>query len=138
MGAAHRSRMGIRLTHSPCGPDRTEANSPPIERLGLICRPAGLPWSRSHCLGPFVQPLSPSTYRIHFATRDAQNRSSGAGAECEATAAPLSFRRLAPKPSIEPGRLGAFDDAGALPSSLVRDGDRLMMYYGGWILRAVV
>src|SRR6202012_5863734 len=98
---------------SPCWSDMTD--SPPIERLGLICRPAGLSWSRSHCLGPFVQPLSPSTYRIHFSTRDKQNRSCGAWAEFEATAGGLSFLRFAPKPSIGLGRLGAFDDAGALP-----------------------
>jgi predicted GH43/DUF377 family glycosyl hydrolase len=110
----------------------TESNSPPIERVGLICRPAGLPWSRSHCAVPFVQPLSPSTYRIHFSTRDAQNRSSGAWAEFEATRRGLSLLRFAPKPSIEPGRLGTFDDAGAMPSSIVQNGDRLMMYYSGW------
>lgn len=46
--------------------------------------------------------------------------------------------RFAPKPSLDLGRLGAFDDAGALPSSLVQDGDRLLMYYSGWTLGGTV
>jgi hypothetical protein len=112
--------------------------SSPIEKLGLICRPTGAHWARSHCLGPFVQPLSESKYRVHFSSRDEKNRSRGAWAEFEVTDGGLSFLRFAPKPSIDLGRLGAFDDAGALPASLVQDGDRLLMYYGGWTLGGTV
>jgi hypothetical protein len=108
------------------------------DKVGLICRPTGAPWARSHCLGPFIQPLSGSVYRIHFATRDERNRSHGAWAEFDLTDDGLSLTRFAPKPSIAPGRLGAFDDAGALPASVVQHGDQLMMYYGGWTLGGTV
>ena len=109
-----------------------------VGKRGLICRPAGAPWARSHCLGPFTQRLSESRYRIHFSSRDEKNRSRGAWAEFEIADRGLSFLRWAPKPSLDLGRLGAFDDAGALPASLVQDGDRLLMYYGGWTLGGTV
>jgi len=108
------------------------------DRFGLVCRPSGAPWALSHCLGPFTQQLSESRYRIHFSSRDEKNRSRGAWAEFEVTDRGLSFLRFAPKPSLDLGRLGAFDDAGALPASLVQDGDRLLMYYGGWTLGGTV
>jgi hypothetical protein len=117
-----------------------------IEKLGLVCRPNGLAWARTHCLGPFAQPLSPSTsqstsqsiWRIHFASRDDRNRSHGAWAEFGVTDDGLSLLRFASRPSIAPGRLGAFDDAGALPASVVDHDGRLMMYYGGWTLGGTV
>jgi predicted GH43/DUF377 family glycosyl hydrolase len=89
-------------------------------------------------MAPFAQPLSPLTYRIHFGTRDERNRSHGAWAEFEATAQGLSLQRFAPKPTIEPGRPGAFDDAGAMPGSIVTHRGRLLMYYTGWTLARAV
>jgi hypothetical protein len=109
-----------------------------IEKLGLVCKPDGSPWARSHCLGPFVQQLSKSRYRIHFSSRDEKNRSRGVWAEFDATDETLHLVRFAPAPSIDLGRLGAFDDAGAVPGCLVSDGDRLLMYYGGWTLGGTV
>ena len=109
-----------------------------IEKLGLVCRPSHAPWAVSHCLGPFTQHLSGSRYRIHFASRDEKNRSRGAWAEFDIAGGTLSFVRFAPKPSLDLGRLGAFDDAGAVPASIVRDGGRLLMYYGGWTLGGTV
>lgn len=116
----------------------TGPDNPSVEKLGLACRPSGAPWSRTHCLGPFVQQLSQSKCRIHFSSRDEKNRSRGAWAEFALADAGPEFLRFAPKPSIEIGRLGAFDDAGALPASMVEHGGRLMMYYGGWTLGRTV
>jgi hypothetical protein len=50
---------------------------PRIERLGLVVKPTGAPWHVSHCLGPLAQPLGHDRCRIHFAGRDARNRSRG-------------------------------------------------------------
>jgi hypothetical protein len=109
-----------------------------IERLGLVCRPNGQDWARTHCLGPFAEQLTPSTWRVHFASRDDRNRSHGAWAEFEATGDGVKLLRFAPTPSIAPGKLGAFDDSGAVPGSLVQHDGRLMMYYGGWTLGGTV
>jgi hypothetical protein len=116
----------------------TEQQSLEIERLGLICQPSGAPWALTHCSAPFAQQLSKSSYRIHFSTRDDQNRSHGAWAEFEAADRGLVFVRFSPVPSLDLGRLGAFDDAGAIPSCLLQDGDRMLLYYSGWTLGGTV
>lgn len=110
----------------------------PYERLGLVYTPTGSAWHRSHCQNPFVQPLSPTRYRVHFACRDDKNRSRGGWAELEIGDGRLRVVRAAQQPSLELGRLGAFDDSGAMPGCLVQDDDRLLLYYTGWTLARTV
>jgi hypothetical protein len=108
------------------------------KRLGLIYTPTGVPWHRSHCQNPFVQKLSGSCYRVHFAARDEKNRSQGAWADVEVKDGALSVVGAAAKPSLDLGRLGAFDDCGAMPGNLVTHRGRLLMYYTGWTLARAV
>lgn len=108
------------------------------ERLGLVYAPTGAPWHRSHCQNPFVQPLAGSRHRVHFAARDEKNRSRGAWADVEVHNKALVTVGAAPKPSLDLGRLGAFDDCGAMPGSLVTHQGRLLMYYTGWTLARAV
>jgi len=108
------------------------------KRLGLVYTPAGAPWHLSHCQNPFVQPLSDSRVRIHFACRDDKNRSRGGWAEVELAEGRLVVARTAQSPSLDLGRLGAFDDCGAMPGSLVEYDGRLLLYYTGWTLARAV
>jgi hypothetical protein len=108
------------------------------KRLGLIHTPTGAPWHRSHCQNPFVQELSEVRYRVHFAARDEKNRSQGAWADVEVKDGGLGVVNAAAKPSLELGRLGAFDDCGAMPGNLVTHRGRLLMYYTGWTLARAV
>jgi hypothetical protein len=108
------------------------------ERLGLVYAPTGAPWHRSHCQNPFAQPLSASRYRVHFAARDGKNRSQGGWADVEVQNDRLVTVGAATRPSLELGRLGAFDDCGAMPGSLVTHQGRLLMYYTGWTLARAV
>jgi hypothetical protein len=108
------------------------------ERQGLVYGPTGAPWHRSHCQNPFVQPLSGQRYRVHFAARDEKNRSQGAWADIEVKDGKLVVVGVATKPSLDLGRLGAFDDCGAMPGSLVTHQGRLLMYYTGWTLARAV
>jgi predicted GH43/DUF377 family glycosyl hydrolase len=50
----------------------------------------------------------------------------------------MAVVRTAIKPSLDLGRLGAFDDCGAMPGSLVEHQGRLLMYYTGWTLGRAV
>jgi hypothetical protein len=108
------------------------------DRLGLVYKPTSAPWHRSHCQNPFVQPLSGSRYRVHFAARDEKNRSRGAWADVEVQNGGLVTVGAATRPSLDLGRLGAFDDCGAMPGSLVTHQGRLLMYYTGWTLARAV
>jgi hypothetical protein len=108
------------------------------QRLGLIYTPTGAPWHRSHCQNPFVQELAGYRYRVHFAARDAKNRSQGAWADVEVRDGGLAVVDAAKRPSLDLGRLGAFDDCGAMPGCLVKHHGRLLMYYTGWTLARAV
>jgi hypothetical protein len=109
-----------------------------LQRMGLVAIPSGAAWHNSHCQNPFPQPLTATRHRIHFACRDDRNRSRGGWADVEIEDGVLRVVRTAAQPSIELGRLGAFDDAGAMPGSLVEDGDRILLFYTGWTLARAV
>ncbi|MCC8937324.1 hypothetical protein H8A99_12775 [Bradyrhizobium sp. Arg68] len=109
-----------------------------FERLGLVYGPTGAAWHRSHCQNPFVQQLSATRYRVHFAARDDKNRSQGAWADVELENSGLVVKEAATAPSLTLGRLGAFDDCGAMPGSIVTHRGRLLMYYTGWTLARAV
>jgi hypothetical protein len=108
------------------------------ERLGLFYTPNGFDWQASHCAVPLVQFLSGNRYRIHFACRDANQRSRGGWVEIEVSGEGLTVVRSASRPSLDLGRLGTFDESGAIPTSLVDDRGRLLLYYGGWALGRTV
>lgn len=40
--------------------------------------------------------------------------------------------RVSERPILDLGGLGAFDEFGTYPVSVIRDGDRILAYYGGW------
>jgi hypothetical protein len=89
---------------------------------------AGQPWAE-HVAGDF--------YRIYFTSRDVQGRSHIGWLELDINQ-PDRILRLAVEPLLAPGALGAFDDAGAMVSSVVRYGDVRHVYYIGWTLRRSV
>jgi predicted GH43/DUF377 family glycosyl hydrolase len=71
---------------------------------------------------------------VHFAARDDKNRSQGAWADVEVDSSGLVVKETATAPSLALGRLGAFDDCGAMPGSIVTYCGQLLMYYTGWTL----
>jgi len=101
-------------------------------RLGLVFRPDGKrDWMRTHASAPVVLPLGGDLYRIYFSSRDARNRSHVGYCELDIRE-PHGVLRVSDAPVLAPGPLGFFDDHGTYASSIVRDGDRLFMYYIGW------
>lgn len=44
----------------------------------------------------------------------------------------LNILRVADKPILELGTTGTFDEFGTYPTSVIRRGDELLAYYGGW------
>lgn len=102
------------------------------QRGGLIfCPDATCSWMASHAQIPTADLLDNGTVRIYFATRDGDNRSSTTYLEADA-ARPERVLYVADRPILSPGRLGTFDDCGAMPSSVVTEGGRKYLYYTGW------
>ena len=89
------------------------------------------PWMVTHAQIPVADVLEGGRVRIYFGTRDSDNRTSTGYVEVDAET-PSKVLRVADRPALSPGRLGAFDDSGAMPSSIVTVGGRKVMYYIGW------
>lgn len=101
------------------------------KKLGLIFQPGKADWMSSHVQNPFPEPLEGGLYRIHFAGRDQHNRARG-GFFVFNPAQPFQILDVSLTPTLDLGSLGAFDDCGVMPGSIVDCGDRYYMYYTGW------
>ncbi len=88
-------------------------------------------WATSHAAVPFALPLETHRWRIYFSARDHRNRAHTAFFEIDLRR-PGQTLRVCDRPVLAPGPLGAFDEDGAMGSWIVRDGDRLLLYYTGW------
>ena len=100
-------------------------------KRGLIFRPANNhEWMASHASLPLPDKVSENVLRIYFATRSKENKSSITFVEVEADD-PARILYVHDKPVLSPGKLGAFDDDGVGPYSLVTKGSKKYLYYGG-------
>lgn len=102
------------------------------EKLGLCYRVKGkFPWNKTHGALPVAVNLYSDIYRIFFATRDSENKSSIASVDININN-PKKIINRSLKLLIIPGFYGFFDDRGALPSCVVNSGKDLYLYYSGW------
>jgi hypothetical protein len=100
-------------------------------KLGrLIATPVPVDWGVSHAMVPVAERRADGV-RVYFSTRDLEGRSSTGFADFD-PAAPTESLRYGGKAVLRPGRLGTFDDSGAMGAALVSRGDRKFLYYIGW------
>ena len=100
-------------------------------KLGLIFKPENnFDWMASHASLPLPDRLSDNVLRIYFATRSRQNKSAITFIEVEADD-PSRILYVHDQPVLSSGKLGTFDDDGVGPYSLVTQGSRKYLYYGG-------
>lgn len=84
----------------------------------------------THAMIPFAVPLERGTFRIYFSPRDRINRSHLASLDIRIKN-PLKIYRLTERPLLKPGRLGCFDDSGAVGELIVTIGGIRYLYYTG-------
>ena len=101
------------------------------KKIGRIFAPPGSGWMRSHAQNPLPEALGNGYFRVHFSTRDEKNRARG-GAFVFNIEQPTVISDLSVTPTIDLGTLGAFDDAGVMPSSIVDHEHAKFMFYTGW------
>lgn len=95
-------------------------------------------WNKSHAQVPTAFLVSDCVLRIFYATRDSANRSFISFFDVNPRN-PLETLYIHNKPVLKPGCLGAFDDSGVMPSSIVRNKDgSIYLYYTGWNVRTTV
>lgn len=101
------------------------------KKLGLIFEPGAFDWMPTHAQNPFPEKLAEGLYRVHFAPRDDHNRARGAYFDFHVKD-PSQILNISRRPTIDLGSLGAFDDCGVMPSSIVNYQGKKYMYYTGW------
>ncbi|RJU09942.1 hypothetical protein XcmpCFBP7700_00930 [Xanthomonas campestris] len=108
------------------------------EKLGLVFNVQGQrPWLATHAAVPIAERIEGDLYRIYFSSRDQHNRSVTSWVVIDIHA-PQIVLDIASSPVLLPGRLGEFDDSGAMATWLaVKDGRR-SLYYIGWNLGVTV
>jgi hypothetical protein len=108
------------------------------EKLGLIFMPdTQHAWSQTHAQVPTVDVLSDKVWRIYYCARDAGNQSRISYFDVEA-GNPQHVVYRHDEPILQLGKLGTFDDAGMMPSSIVTVGGVKYLYFTGWNLRKSV
>src|SRR5687767_11855144 len=101
-------------------------------KRGLIYRPPDEHrWIQSHAQVPTPAILSTGAIRVYFGARDAHHRTSTIFIDVDA-ADPTKVLRNCDDPVLPLGHLGCFDDAGVMPSCVVKAGRQHYLYYTGW------
>ena len=89
------------------------------------------PWMAHHACVPVPDLIDDHRLRVYFGPRDERGRTRVGFIEVD-PADPSRLLHLHDRPALDLGRLGTFDDSGAMPSCIVNDGDDKYLYYIGW------
>jgi predicted GH43/DUF377 family glycosyl hydrolase len=102
------------------------------EKKGLLFSPDRKhPWMQTHAQLPTPDPVGGNLYRIYFASRDSEQRSSINYVELDITQ-PKTILRVSDKPVLTCGAQNTFDEHGVLPASIVTFGNKKYFFYTGW------
>jgi hypothetical protein len=102
------------------------------EKKGLIFKAdRDSEWMAHHACVPIADKVSNEVLRIYFGPRDVQGRTTTTFIEVEAED-PSHVLRVHDRPVLGLGKLGTFDDSGAMPSCIVNRNGRKFLYYIGW------
>ena len=100
-------------------------------KRGLIFSPAGVGgWMHSHAQVPTVLDMG-DRLRVYFAARPHPGLSMTSFVDLD-RGDPSRVLAVHERPILELGLPGTFDADGVMPSSAVRDGDAVRLYYSGW------
>lgn len=86
-------------------------------KLGLVIKPTGDWWNKTHCMLPTPEHLGGSIYRIYYGGRNDKNQSHVGYADIDLDNPDCV--EYCKEPVLSPGNLGRFDDNGVLPSCVV-------------------
>ncbi len=101
------------------------------QKIGRIFTPGRADWMVTHAQNPLPEPLGGWVFRVHFASRDGLNRARGGYFDVDLRR-PFDTLAVSEMPTLDLGELGAFDDCGVMPSSLVDLPGERRLYYTGW------
>ena len=101
-------------------------------KLGHVFTASGqYPWMRTHAAVPFADPIGGDLFRVYFSARDELNRSHTGSLILDLAGTPRVLDVEA-RATLAPGRLGCFDDSGAMMSWIATVGEDRYFYHTGW------
>lgn len=107
-------------------------------KLGKVFTPQDVPdrpWMSEFAQAPAALVLD-DVVRMYFSCRPSPDRNGqyvSYGAYVDLDRSDLTrIVRVADRPILDLGATGTFDEFGTYPISVIRDGDALVAYYGGW------
>jgi hypothetical protein len=107
-------------------------------KQGLIFKPDHYyDWMVSHAQVPIVEKIDDDRLRIYFGTRNIQNQTVTTFIEVEAEN-PRNVIHVQDHPVLSLGKLGCFDDSGAMPSWIINFNGKKYLYYIGWNIGVTV
>jgi predicted GH43/DUF377 family glycosyl hydrolase len=107
-------------------------------KKGVIFEPPGnIDWIVTHAAVPIAYHLRGDTYRIYFSGRDHLNRAQVGYFEMDINY-PGEILCWSDKPVLGVGKLGTFDESGAMGDWIIAQEGNLFLYYTGWNLGVTV
>lgn len=88
-------------------------------------------WMQHHACVPVADKIADDVVRIYFGPRDSAGRTRTTFIDVDADD-PSRVLYVHDRPVLDLGKLGTFDDSGAMPSSIVDHQGRKYLYYIGW------
>jgi hypothetical protein len=103
-------------------------------KQGLIYVPDGsLPWAQKYAYPACPLLIDDDTLRIYLASCDHQMVGRAGYVDLDVND-PSRVRHVASEPVLDIGKPGTFDENGVVPTSVIRVGDQIYMYYCGYQL----
>jgi hypothetical protein len=102
------------------------------KKLGLIFKPdQSIDWMQSHATTPVPIHLTGDEFRIFFSSRNSEFQNQLG--HIDINLSDLStLKEVSKQPSLELGCLGHFDCDGLYGTSIIKRGEKLLLYYAGW------
>jgi predicted GH43/DUF377 family glycosyl hydrolase len=103
-------------------------------KLGLIYKPTGeMPWAYSHAFVPTPILIDRETIRIFISFWDKKQIGRIGFVDLQSNN-PIKIKKISAQPVLDIGEAGHFDDHGVTPTSVVREGTNILLFYSGWQL----
>lgn len=106
-------------------------------RMGLIYKPDGSGFFKTHAARPVPVVLDDQRLRIFFSSRDHDDRMLPTYIDVRRDN-PSDILHVNDQPLVSLGAPGCFDDSGVTLGSIVDRGDTAMLFYTGWKRRRVI
>lgn len=108
------------------------------EKKGVFFRTTGAYfWNQTHAQGPFLDCINEKIWRVYYNTRDDKNHTRTSYIDVEA-GHPEHIIYKHPKPILDLGPVGAFDDCGSMGTQIINFQGKKYMFYIGWNVRNTV